>query len=83
MAASDHLMVFCCKSSLLPMRSVGMRQHIIRACYGINVQAMCNSKCHLLFYALAAPGKTNDARVIRKTSLLLDLILDRNTVGEK
>jgi hypothetical protein len=39
-------------------------------CYGINVQAMCDSECHLLFYALAAPGKSNDARAIRKTSLL-------------
>ncbi len=39
-------------------------------CYGINVQAMCDSECHLIFYALAAPGKTNDARAIRKTSLL-------------
>jgi hypothetical protein len=39
-------------------------------CYGISVQAMCDSECHLLFYSLAAPGKKNDARAIRKTSLL-------------
>jgi hypothetical protein len=38
-------------------------------CYGINVQAMCDSDCHF-FYSLAAPGKNNDARAIRKTSLL-------------
>jgi hypothetical protein len=31
---------------------------------------MCDSECRLLFYALAAPGKTNDARAIRRTSLL-------------
>jgi hypothetical protein len=39
-------------------------------CYGINVQAMCDSECHFLFYPLAAPGKNNDARAIKKTGLL-------------
>ena len=39
-------------------------------CYGINVQAMCDSECRLLLHSLAGPGKSNDARAIKKTGLL-------------
>ena len=38
--------------------------------YGVNVQAMCDADCRFLFFCIAAPGKTNDAVAIRKTSLL-------------
>ncbi len=31
---------------------------------------MCDSECHLLFYIVAASGKSYDARAIRKTCLL-------------
>ena len=34
-------------------------QTIIVAIF-INVQAMCDSECRLLFYALAAPGKPSE-----------------------
>jgi len=37
--------------------------------YGVNVQAMCDADCRFLFFALAAPGKTNDVVALRKTSL--------------
>ena len=39
-------------------------------CYGLNVQALCDSDCQFLYFSVAAPGKTNDARAIKKTSLL-------------
>jgi hypothetical protein len=31
---------------------------------------MCDSECCFLYFSVAAPGKTNDARAIKKTSLL-------------
>jgi hypothetical protein len=37
--------------------------------YGVNVQAMCDTDCHFFFFALAAPGKTNDIVALCKTSL--------------
>jgi hypothetical protein len=37
--------------------------------YGVNIQAMCDADCRFLFFCIAAPGKTNDAVVIRKMSL--------------
>ncbi len=40
-------------------------------CYRLNVQALCDSECSLLFYSVAAPGRTNDAKAIRKTNLPL------------
>ena len=26
-------------------------------CHGLNVQAICDASCHLIFFAVAAPGK--------------------------
>jgi len=37
--------------------------------YGVNVQAVCDAVCHVYFYSLAAPGKTNDNIAIKKTSI--------------
>ena len=37
--------------------------------YGVNIQAMCDADCRFTFFAIAAPGKTNDSVAIRKTSL--------------
>jgi hypothetical protein len=37
--------------------------------YGVNVQAVCDADCHVYFYSLAAPCKTNDNVAIKKTSL--------------
>jgi hypothetical protein len=39
-------------------------------CYGVNVQPMCDSECCFLYFSVAAPGKTNDARAIKKILLL-------------
>ena len=39
-------------------------------CYGINVQAACDSKCRFISVAVAAPGGSNDIAAFRKTNLL-------------
>ena len=36
--------------------------------YGVNIQAMCDADCHITFFSLAAPGKTNNNVAIKKTS---------------
>ena len=37
--------------------------------YGVNVQAVCDSRCRFIYVAVAAPGGTNDGTAFRKTSL--------------
>jgi hypothetical protein len=37
--------------------------------YGVNVQAVCDSRCRFVYAAIAAPGGTNDIAAFRKTSL--------------
>jgi hypothetical protein len=39
-------------------------------CYGIYLQAICDSNCCFLYFAAAAPEKTNDTKAIKKTTLL-------------
>ena len=34
--------------------------------YGLNVQAMCDTNLRIIFFAVARPGKMNDARAYRK-----------------
>lgn len=34
--------------------------------FGLNIQAICDDKLHFLYFAVAAPGMTNDARAILK-----------------
>ena len=53
--------------------------------YGINVQAVCNSWCHFIFVALAAPGGVNDIAAFRKTTLhrkVQNLPLGRYIIGD-
>jgi hypothetical protein len=38
--------------------------------YGINLQGICNSNCCFLYFAVAAPEKTNNAKAIKKTTLI-------------
>jgi hypothetical protein len=38
-------------------------------CHGLNVQAVCDSKCRFIFFAVAAPGKTPDQTAFERTSL--------------
>ena len=38
-------------------------------CYGINVQAVCDSKCQFTSVSVVAPGGSNDIAAFRKTSL--------------
>ena len=38
--------------------------------FGLNLQASCNHRSQFNFVSIAAPGKTGDARAIRKTSFL-------------
>lgn len=35
-------------------------------CFGLNVQAICDHKLRFLYFAVAAPGLTNDARALNK-----------------
>jgi hypothetical protein len=69
MTVLDHLMVFLLQIKAPSHEEYGYVPAYYSGhscCYGSNVQAMCDSECRLLLYALAAPGKTKDARVIRK-----------------
>ena len=38
--------------------------------FGYNVQASCNANLRFIYFTVAGPGKTNDARVFRKLTLL-------------
>lgn len=35
-------------------------------CFGLNIQAICNHKLRFIYFAVAAPGKTGDARAMNK-----------------
>lgn len=37
-------------------------------CHGINIQAVCDSKCRFTYFAIAAPGSTNDRDAIKETN---------------
>lgn len=54
--------------------------------YGLNVQAMCDAKLRYLFFAVAAPGKTNDSVSITFCRDLLEYIngldLGKYVVGD-
>ncbi|GFH51927.1 hypothetical protein CTEN210_08403 [Chaetoceros tenuissimus] len=54
--------------------------------YGLNVQAMCDAKLRFLFFAVAAPGKTNDSVSITFCNDLLNYIngldLGKYVVGD-
>jgi hypothetical protein len=39
-------------------------------CYGINVQAICDSKSRFIYVAVAAPGRTNDNRTLLRLTEL-------------
>ena len=38
-------------------------------CYGLNIQAVCDVNMHLIFFSIAAPGKSSDQAALGKTSL--------------
>ncbi len=59
-------------SDSLNKRSVGNVKAFFSGHYranGVNVQAVCDSKCRFTYVAVAAPGGTNDIAAYRKTSL--------------
>jgi hypothetical protein len=39
-------------------------------CYGINLQAICDSNYFFLCFAVATPGKTNDAKAVKETTYI-------------
>ena len=39
-------------------------------CYGMNVQAVCDSKCRFIFFGVASPGSTNDRQAIKEVKLV-------------
>ena len=41
-------------------------------CYGLNVQAVCDSNLQFIYFLVAGPEKTNDGRVINCCSSFLD-----------
>lgn len=50
-------------------------------CFGMNVQAICDAKLRFIYFAVAAPGRTNDARAILKCEqlqILLDSLKEGN-----
>lgn len=38
--------------------------------FGLNIQAICDAKLRFIYFAIAAPGRTNDARAVQKCTLL-------------
>jgi DDE superfamily endonuclease len=38
-------------------------------CYGINIQAICDHNCRFIFFALAAPGSTNNRDAVLETGI--------------
>jgi hypothetical protein len=54
-------------------------------CYGINVQAVCDSKCRFISVSVAAPGGSNDIAAFRKTrlhSMLEELPIGKYIIGD-
>lgn len=54
-------------------------------CYGINVQAVCDSKCRFISVSVAAPGGSNDIAAFRKThlhSILENLPIGKYIIGD-
>ena len=54
-------------------------------CFGINVQAVCDSRCRFIYASLAAPGRSADVVALRKTSLaktIEQLPLGRYVIGD-
>jgi hypothetical protein len=42
-------------------------------CYGLNIQAVCDHQSRFIFFAIAAPGSTNDRDAVKETGLLQHL----------
>ena len=38
-------------------------------CYGLNIQAVCDTNMHFIFFSIAAPGRSSDQSALEKTSL--------------
>jgi DDE superfamily endonuclease len=38
-------------------------------CYGVNVQAMCNSECQFMYIGVVCPGSANDVTAYQKSTL--------------
>jgi hypothetical protein len=54
-------------------------------CYGISVQAACDSKSRFISVAVAAPGGSNDIAAFRKTTLngiLASLSIGKYVIGD-
>ena len=47
--------------------------------FGLNVQAICDARLRFIYFAVAAPGRTNDARAILKCNRLCEWL---DTLGD-
>jgi hypothetical protein len=43
--------------------------------YGLNIQAVCDSNCRFIYFAVAAPGSSSDREALMETSLMKKLEL--------
>lgn len=39
-------------------------------CFGLNIQAVCDSNLRFIYFSVAAPGRTNDSRVFGRLEKL-------------
>ena len=66
--AIDGWLVTIEKPSYVPNPADYFSGHYQR--YGINVQAVCDSNLRFIYFAVAGPGRTNDARVFDRCTEL-------------
>ena len=72
-AVNDLLAVIKCPSMKASGNNASSNYSSHSCCYGLIVQAICDSSCHFIFIAIAAPGKSSDQSAEQQTSLLTAL----------
>lgn len=63
----------CCTCSPIDREITNKRSYYSGhySCFGLNVQAICDGKMRFIFFAVASPGGTNDARSLRRCHTLM------------